>query len=220
MKPLLITLTGPSCNGKTTILRHLAEHFGIDTLVSTTTRAPRAGEVEGRDYYFISRAQSEQLERLGEFAELVTFRNTRYGVTRTEMANKLAGEKLSTLILVPQGVGMYAELCRQLGVLHFKVFVDAPLEVRLQRLRARLFDGIATQVLALNPVSELDRAREVPAAIAAAGAPHLDRIISTLTEESAWRTAHEWDLIVDGSQPVNLTAIHILNQAEQFQATH
>lgn len=220
MKPLLITLTGPSCNGKTTILRHLTEHFGLDTIVSTTTRDRRPGEVEGRDYYFISPAQSEALEQADKFAELVTFRGTRYGVTRQEMANKLSGEKLSTLILEPVGVGMYAELCKELGVLHFKVFVDAPLEQRVQRLRDRMFDDISKRVLALNPVSQFERERDVPKAVAAAGKPHVDRLISTLTEEQTWRETHAWDLIVDGTWPVNLTSIHILNQAEQFQATH
>lgn len=219
-RPLLITLTGPSCNGKTTILRQLTDHFGIETIVSTTTRGMRPGEVGGRDYYYITEEHSQLLERENKFAELITFRGVRYGVTREEMSKKLSGEKMSTIILEPVGVGIYADLCKQLGVLHFKVFVDAPIEVRVQRLRDRMFEDIAKRVGAISLSAPGDWDTIVGSAVAAAGKPHVDRLVSTLTEETTWARTHNWDLIVDGTEPANLTSSHILNQAERFQATH
>lgn len=217
MKPLLITLTGPSCNGKSTILRHLTEHFGLETIVSTTTRGMRPGEVGGKDYYFITEEHSNLLEREGKFAELITFRGVRYGVTHEEMSTKLSGHKISTLILEPVGVGIYADLCKQLGVLHFKVFVDTPIEVRVQRLRDRMFDDISKRVISTLGQASLDN---IEAAVIAAGKPHVDRLVATLTEETTWARTHHWDLIVDGTEPVNLTSSQILNHAERYQATH
>lgn len=217
MKPLLITLTGPSCNGKSTILRHLTEHFGLETIVSTTTRGMRPGEVGGKDYYYITEEHSQLLEREDKFAELITFRGVRYGVTREEMSKKLSGQKISTIILEPVGVGIYADLCKQLDVLHFKVFVDAPVEVRVQRLRDRMFDDISKRVVTTLANASLEN---IERAVAAAGKPHVDRLVATLTEETTWARTHNWDLIVDGTQPVNLSASQILNHAERYQATH
>lgn len=217
MKPLLITLTGPSCNGKSTILRHLTEHFGLETIVSTTTRGIRPGEVGGKDYYFITDEQSRQLESEDKFAELITFRGVRYGVTKEEMSKKLSGEKISTIILEPVGVGIYADLCRQLNVLHFKVFVDTPLDVRVQRLRDRMFDDISRRVITTLANASLDN---IERAVEAAGRSHVDRLVATLTEEQTWARTHNWDLVVDGTEPVNLTCSQILNQAERYQATH
>lgn len=54
MKRTLVTLTGPSCTGKSTVARKLVE-LGFVELISTTTRTPRQGEVEGVHYYFRSK---------------------------------------------------------------------------------------------------------------------------------------------------------------------
>ncbi len=57
MKNLLVVLSGPSGVGKGTIVSRLLEKGGFYLSVSCTTRAPRQGEKDGRDYFFISREQ-------------------------------------------------------------------------------------------------------------------------------------------------------------------
>ena len=52
-KPTLITLTAPTASGKSYLLERLTR-MGLPRVVGTTTRAPRQGEVEGVDYYFIT----------------------------------------------------------------------------------------------------------------------------------------------------------------------
>ena len=51
---LLLVISSPSGAGKTTLARRLAAEFDIRFSVSYTTRSPRSGEVEGKDYFFVS----------------------------------------------------------------------------------------------------------------------------------------------------------------------
>jgi len=191
VNPILITLTGPTCSGKTTILNSLVNDLGVRQLVSTTTRGPRLGEVEGRDYYFISEAQSQALEAKGQFAELVTFNGVRYGVTHAEMKRGLS-QGLMTIILEPNGVHQYEELGNQLGFRLFRVFVDSPLEVRVERLKGRLLKDLQAPV-AQADIEQVSRAVNT----------YAKRLVIALTEELTWSTAHRWDLSLQGAgEPV------------------
>ena len=88
-QPILVTLTAPSCSGKSYLLNYIRDEAKMPCLVSTTTRAPRTGEQEGIDYYFISREQSKRYEIEDNFAELAIYNGTRYGVTKQEFKSKL-----------------------------------------------------------------------------------------------------------------------------------
>ena len=62
-------VSGPSGSGKTTICRRLAEHSRVTLAISATTRPRRANEIDGRDYYFLTRGEFERRIRDGEFVE-------------------------------------------------------------------------------------------------------------------------------------------------------
>ncbi|CAI2183197.1 1218_t:CDS:2 [Funneliformis geosporum] len=79
-KNALIIIAGGSGTGKTTIENLLAQSPNITKLVSTTTRPPRAGEVDGQDYYFISKAEFEVELAKGRFLEHVIYDGNYYGV--------------------------------------------------------------------------------------------------------------------------------------------
>jgi guanylate kinase len=77
---LLIVLSSPSGAGKSTIARLLLESDpGIGMSISATTRAPRAGEVEGVDYHFVDEAEFQRMVDAGEFAEWAYVFDHRYG---------------------------------------------------------------------------------------------------------------------------------------------
>jgi len=87
----LIVLSGPSGVGKSTLLKRVfAALPGMRFSVSCTTRPPRDGEVDGRDYYFLSPEEFERRSRAGEFIEEARVFDRRYGTLRSEVMRHLA----------------------------------------------------------------------------------------------------------------------------------
>ena len=86
MKPFLLVLSSPSGGGKTSIARGLLDaRTDVGYSVSATTRAPRPGEQEGRDYHFLSRAEFERRAAGAEFLEHATYGGNLYGTLRSEV---------------------------------------------------------------------------------------------------------------------------------------
>ncbi len=79
-KGLLVILSGPSGTGKGTVLKSLLSGGGpIRFSVSATTRAPRPGEQDGREYYFISREEFKRMVDAGEMLESAEYCENYYG---------------------------------------------------------------------------------------------------------------------------------------------
>jgi guanylate kinase len=87
----LLVLSSPSGAGKTTITRRLvAGDPRLALSVSVTTRPPRQGEVEGRDYYFIDKPRFDEMIVRGELLEHATVFGNCYGTPRQEIEDALA----------------------------------------------------------------------------------------------------------------------------------
>src|SRR6478735_7483464 len=80
----LVVLAGPTAVGKGTVSTYIREHYPDVLLsVSATTRAPRPGEVDGVNYYFVDDAEFDRMIRDGELPEYATVHNSyRYGTPR------------------------------------------------------------------------------------------------------------------------------------------
>ncbi len=93
--PRLLILSGPAGAGKTTIVKRLLADcpVPIEMSVSATTRPPRPGEVDGRDYYFMSREKFLQAQAAGEFVEWAEVHRSGhlYGTLKSEVA-RIQGE--------------------------------------------------------------------------------------------------------------------------------
>ncbi len=89
--PFPIVISGPSGAGKTTLVDRL---LGTDPLihrsVSTTTRAPRAGEKEGADYFFVDRLKFDELKQNNELIEWAEVHGQLYGTRKTYVEEHLA----------------------------------------------------------------------------------------------------------------------------------
>ena len=84
-------LSGPSGVGKSTVVSRLRETDpGIWLSVSVTTRAPRPGEVEGREYFFVDDREFDRLTKTGELLEWAPYVNLRHGTPRAPVERKLA----------------------------------------------------------------------------------------------------------------------------------
>lgn len=85
-------ITGPSGVGKGTLIHGLLERCpDLELAVSATTRPPRAGEVDGREYHFLSQAEFERRVCRGEFVEHATYAGNRYGTLRSELQRPARG---------------------------------------------------------------------------------------------------------------------------------
>jgi guanylate kinase len=89
----LFVIVAPSGAGKTSLVNRLLEtQSGIRLSVSHTTRAPRPGEEEGRDYHFVDRATFENMIAAGDFLEHADVYGNYYGTSRRWIEQELAGE--------------------------------------------------------------------------------------------------------------------------------
>ncbi|AHJ30305.1 guanylate kinase [Nodularia spumigena UHCC 0039] len=100
----LIVLTGPSGVGKGTLMQALLKrHPELYYSVSVTTRSPRPGEINGENYYFISRTKFEQLVSQGEFLEWAEFAGNYYGTPREAVLNQVRSGNLVVLEIELKG---------------------------------------------------------------------------------------------------------------------
>jgi guanylate kinase len=91
---LMLVLSSPSGAGKSTISRALlAKDSGIELSVSATTRAPRTGEIDGRDYHFIDRTRFEEMVARGEMLEHARVFDNYYGTPKGPVEAALASSK-------------------------------------------------------------------------------------------------------------------------------
>ncbi|BBA78800.1 guanylate kinase [cyanobacterium endosymbiont of Rhopalodia gibberula] len=131
----LIVLTGPSGVGKGTLVRSLlARHNELYLSISATTRPPRRGEVDGKDYYFVTRSKFEEMIYQGELLEWAEYANNCYGTPRFDVEEKInSGTKVLLEIDV---VG--ARNIKQTFPDALRIFVLPPsLEELERRLRRR-----------------------------------------------------------------------------------
>ena len=93
-KNVLAVISGPSGVGKGTVIKKMFELCpGLCESVSCTTRAPRAGEVDGKDYFFIPKERFEQMISRGELLEYSAHFENYYGTPRFFVEQKLEEDK-------------------------------------------------------------------------------------------------------------------------------
>jgi len=103
-KGLLFVLSAPAGTGKTTLVKKLQkECSNLVQSVSSTTRPIRPGEVEGEDYFFLSREQFEKRSENDEFLEFVELYGDYYGTSRQWVSERLDSGKHVFLVIDTQG---------------------------------------------------------------------------------------------------------------------
>jgi len=146
--PLLIVISAPSGGGKTTLCQQLlAADANIVRAITCTTRAPRPGEQDGVDYYFLDRATFQRRVQAGEFLEHAMVHGHSYGNLKSEVLDKLRQGKDVALNIDVQGAATIRAKAAQdaeLSAALVTVFLTPPSLIILEgRLRKRGADSEA-----------------------------------------------------------------------------
>ena len=137
----LIVLTGPSGVGKGTLVRSLlARHPQLYLSVSATTRTPRPGEINGKDYYFVSRQDFEAMVKGGQLLEWAEYADNYYGTPRSKVEEQINQGR--SVLLEIEVVG--ARAIKQVFADALRLFILPPSLAELERrLRGRGNDSEA-----------------------------------------------------------------------------
>ena len=135
MNPFPIILSAPSGGGKTTIARELLRRRNdLGYSVSCTTRRPRPGEEDGRDYFFLSLTDFIRERERNAFAEAAEVHGNLYGTLKAEVKRVLSGGKHVIMDIDVQGAKQFKRAFPD----SVTIFVLPPsAEVLLDRLRSR-----------------------------------------------------------------------------------
>jgi guanylate kinase len=125
----MIVISGPSGSGKTSICKRLLEDPRVEFSVSATTRKPRPGEVDGRDYHFVTPEWFRDQIRLGNFIEHAEVYGNMYGTLRGPVERALAAGKFYLLEIDVQG----ALQLKALGEPGVYIFIAPPDQEELRR---------------------------------------------------------------------------------------
>ena len=146
--PVFLVLAGPAGSGKTTLCeRMVGEVPGFSRVVTTTTRSPRPGEINGVHYYFLTPAQFDAKVAAGEFLEWAwVHQKNRYGTLASSVLEPLAQGRSLVINVDVQGVENFRQAAREnpLLALHLgTVFIDVPLSILRRRMEKRGQDSAA-----------------------------------------------------------------------------
>ncbi|HRN80476.1 MAG TPA: guanylate kinase [Ferruginibacter sp.] len=133
----IIIITAPSGAGKTSITRHLLQHFPVLAFsVSATTRKARANETHGKDYYFITLEDFKKKIVNDEFIEWeMVYVGNYYGTLKTEIERIWSEGKIPVLDIDVKGA---IHVQREYPINTLSIFIEPPsVEVLRERLSSR-----------------------------------------------------------------------------------
>lgn len=156
---MLLVVSGPSGSGKTTLCRRLADTGEVRYSISATTRPPRPGEVDGRDYHFLSRGEFDRRLAAEDFLEHAVVHGNCYGSLKSEVLAHLNGGVDVVMDIDIQGAEQVRH-CADPDIRRAAVdlFVMPPSEDELYaRLSGRGTDS--AEIIALRMANSLDEMR-------------------------------------------------------------
>lgn len=171
----ILTLSGMSTSGKTTLATLLSKTDAFDEAVSVTTRAMRAGEVDGKDYHFVSQETFDRYVADGVLVEHVASHSACYGVPKFEVERIRAMGRSVIMVLEPEGVSSINRIALENGDDLVSAFIHTDNAVLMERF----FNRISSQEQkgkAFDPKSEANR------------------LHTMLTQERGWMGRWDWDV--------------------------
>lgn len=142
----VVVVTGPSGVGKTTVCERVLRRDDVDRVITATTRGPRPGEVDGRDYHFMTREAFIDARDRGAFLEWAEVYDRFYGTPKAGVESIVERGHDAMLIIDVQG----AAQVKASGIDALFIFLDPPdldtLRERLRRRATESDDQLATRL--------------------------------------------------------------------------
>lgn len=179
-----ILISGLTCAGKSTLL-FLLQTEGIRRVVTATTRAPRTGEANGRDYRFLTAEEFAAMEQAGEFAEINEFSGQKYGTPIKELQQP----GIKAVVVDPNGHRSLKKFLKREGLPYLSVFLDADPDLQARRFMSRCTTEVEAAKISGQYIN----------GVVSAAATRLSKM---LTEEAHWRDVARcketpYDLVID-----------------------
>ena len=138
MKGKLIIVSGPSGSGKSTVTKLVKDRLNIPLSISATTRQPRVGEIDGKDYFFLTKEIFEQKIKNDEFYEYANVHGNYYG-TLKEVVESNLNKGLNLILEIDVQGALIAKEKKKDAILVF--FRTKDMETLENRLRNRKTDS-------------------------------------------------------------------------------
>lgn len=164
----VVTITGPTGAGKSTIEREL-HRLGFGAAISHTTRLPRIGEHNGEHYHFVTDFEFDRLNSEGQFIETNELGTRRYAKSKSALRAALEPAKHVAIVVDPNGAAQIHAFCRDSGIPVFGVWVDCDPTEQARRWVMRFASDMIVGKEAVGSYAE--------------------RLSLMLTEEVRWRAA-------------------------------
>lgn len=181
----VITITGPSASGKSTMERRLSQMGIFERVISTTTRPMRDGETSGLDYYFIDEYEFQWLIDANEFVDHKSFNDSWYGATHGAFNEIFEDNKVAVIVVEPTGAKRIKEYGETHGWDVMSVFIGGDLETLVKRFVSRM-----------TPDYFRKNAQDIT-----------KRLELMMTDERDWKDFMKWDLELDYFDETNDYAV-------------
>ena len=146
-QPLLIVISGPSGAGKDTVMQRMQERgLPFHFVVTATTRAKRASEVHGKDYWFISNAEFARMIDEDELIEHAIVYGDYKGIPKQQVREALASDKDVVMRIDVQGAEFVRKLVPEALMIFITTESEAELVQRLETRKTETADSLAIRI--------------------------------------------------------------------------
>ena len=189
---ILITITGPSLTGKSK-LAELLKPYDFESIVTTTTRPPRKGEIDGVHYHFVSVEKFKSMIEEDLFLENAQVGKNFYGVSKPAFEFVLNKGKKCMAVVEPEGARQIAKYCDKHNIQLYQIFVDNPTQILVERFLKRYKnDDLALDtVYATRIIDMLQKEPKNWIEPAYNGVDSYDQVFELFTPENEQEVTHQ-----------------------------
>ena len=195
----MLVLVGASASGKTDIAKILIDNYGFKKMITTTSRKPRSGEVNGVDYNFISKKVFENRMKKNRFLESVCYNDNYYGTPKKGATNE------KVLIVDPEGANsIYDHEIKDIVI----ILLETEEETRKERMLER----------GDNLIETIDRLEKDSDHFDKGNLKHIDFIVNTTEgtqEELAEKIFELYRHIADQENQMSIFDVFRIDEKEK-----